>query len=63
MKIAFGLVPFFLAAALLESFVTRHYRQIPLVVNLAILAASAVLIVWYFLIYPIRLDHRRQRLL
>lgn len=62
MKIAFGLVPFFLAAALLESFVTRHYHQIPLAVNLGILVASLALILWYFVLYPIRLDRRRKRL-
>lgn len=58
MKMAFGLVPFFLVAAFLESFVTRHYRGIPLVVNLAILGLSLAGIVWYFILYPYRLEKR-----
>lgn len=62
MKIAFGLVPFFLVAAFLESFVTRHYHEIPLVVNLVILTASLGLIIWYFLLYPIHLDRKKKRL-
>lgn len=61
MKIAFGLVPFFLVAAFFESFVTRHYRQIPLGVNLLILSGSLVLILWYFVFYPLRLHHRVNR--
>ncbi|HJU46437.1 MAG TPA: stage II sporulation protein M [Chitinophagaceae bacterium] len=57
MKIVFGLVPFFLIAAFLESFVTRYYQVIPLWLNIFILTASLWLIIWYFILYPIRL-HR-----
>ncbi|MEO6314831.1 MAG: stage II sporulation protein M [Chitinophagaceae bacterium] len=58
MKIVFGLVPFFILAAWLESYVTRHYQQMPVWSKLAILIASMTLIIWYFIIYPIQL-HRR----
>lgn len=58
LKIAFGLVPFFILAAFFEGFVTRHYLQLPVIVKLGILLGSAVLIIWYFIIYPIRL-HRK----
>jgi len=58
MKIAFGLVPFFLLAAFFESFLTRHYREIPLPVNLAILGGSLALIVWYFVLYPVRVEKK-----
>jgi uncharacterized membrane protein SpoIIM required for sporulation len=57
LKIVFGLVPVFLAAAFLESFVTR-YSNMPLWLSLSILGASLVFICWYFIIYPIRLHKR-----
>jgi uncharacterized membrane protein SpoIIM required for sporulation len=57
-KIVFGLVPFFIIAAFLESFVTRHYQEMAAWTKLVILISSALLIVWYFVIYPIRLHKR-----
>ncbi|MBC8034241.1 MAG: stage II sporulation protein M [Chitinophagaceae bacterium] len=62
LKIVLGLVPFFILAAFLEGFVTRHYQVIPLWLNILILAGSLLLIVWYFIIYPLRL-HKRVALL
>jgi hypothetical protein len=53
-----GLIPFFIIAAFLESFVTRHYKGMPLSLNILILVLSLLLIIWYFIIYPARL-HRR----
>jgi len=61
MKIVFGLVPFFILAALLESFVTRHYQTMPDWFKAIILALSLVLIIGYFVIYPIRLHKRIER--
>lgn len=54
MKIAVGLVPIFIAAGFLESFVTR----LPLhwAVSSGIIAASALFIGWYFVLYPIQLQ-------
>ncbi len=57
LKIVLGLVPVFLTAAFLESFVTRHDKM-PLLISLSILGASASFIIWYFIIYPIRLHAR-----
>ncbi len=57
LKIVFGLVPVFLTAAFLESFVTR-YDKMPLWLSLSILAGSLVFIIWYFIIYPIRLHQK-----
>lgn len=54
MKIVFGLIPLFLIAAFLESFVTR-YDHMPLLMSLSILAGSLSFIIWYFIIYPNRL--------
>jgi uncharacterized membrane protein SpoIIM required for sporulation len=56
LKIVIGLVPVFITAGFLESFVTR----LPLhpVVSSAIILTSATFIVWYFIIYPIQLEKR-----
>ncbi len=56
-KIVIGLVPVFMIAAFFEGFVTRYYRM-PLAINLSILSAAFIFIVWYFIIYPIRLTKR-----
>lgn len=57
MKIVFGLVPVFLVAAFLESFVTRYTGMSPWLSG-SILTFSLFFIIWYFIIYPIRLHNR-----
>lgn len=57
LKIVLGLVPVFLAAAFLESFVTR-YDNMPVSLSLAILAGSIFFITWYFIYYPVQLHKR-----
>jgi uncharacterized membrane protein SpoIIM required for sporulation len=52
LKIIVGLIPFFIIAAFLEGFVTRHYKEMPAMVKIFILASSLILILWYFVIYP-----------
>lgn len=52
-KIVFGLIPVFLAAALLEGFITR-YTDMPVWLSIFILGASLLFIGWYFLWYPAR---------
>jgi uncharacterized membrane protein SpoIIM required for sporulation len=54
-KMMIGLVPIFVVAAFLEGFVTRH-AEMPLWASSLILISSACFIIWYFIIYPIRLD-------
>ncbi|MGQ1785957.1 MULTISPECIES: stage II sporulation protein M [unclassified Saccharicrinis] len=51
-KIMIGLVPIFLVAGFLESFVTRHYDNMPLSINLIIILGSLSFIIWYFFRYP-----------
>lgn len=51
MKMAVGLVPLFIIAAIFESFVTRH-TEMPLWLSIAILASSLTFITWYVIIYP-----------
>jgi uncharacterized membrane protein SpoIIM required for sporulation len=53
LKLAVGLVPVFIAAGFLESFVTR--LTLPVWGSVVIILLSAVFIVWYFIIYPRRL--------
>lgn len=57
LKIVFGLVPVFLIAAFLESFVTR-YDKMPLAISLSILGGSLLIITWYFILYPVRLHNK-----
>jgi len=53
-KMMIGLVPVFIMAAFLEGFITR-YSNMPVWLSLFILISSACFIIWYFIIYPIRL--------
>lgn len=53
LKVVVGLVPFFIIAGFIESFVTR-YTTMPLVFKLIIVGGSAILIVFYFFIYPLK---------
>lgn len=53
-KIMVVLVPVFIMAGFLESFVTRHYQTIPLPLILLIIIGSLSFIIWYFFIYPIK---------
>lgn len=55
LKIIVGLVPVFIAAGFLESFVTRH-TEMPSFIKLAIILLSASFIIYYFVIYPIQLN-------
>jgi uncharacterized membrane protein SpoIIM required for sporulation len=59
-KIAVGLVPIFITAGFLESFVTR-YSQMPMWLSLSIIGSSFTFIVWYFIIYPIRLNNKSKK--
>lgn len=54
LKIVMGLVPFFILAGFIESFITR-YAFMPTSIKVLIIALSAILMVYYFVIYPIRL--------
>lgn len=54
LKIVMGLVPFFIVAGFIESFITR-YAFMPLSVKVLIIGSSAILMIYYFVIYPIRI--------
>lgn len=57
LKILVGIIPILMVAAFFEGFVTRHYRM-HWIFSLSILFASFIFIVWYFIIYPIRLQKK-----
>jgi uncharacterized membrane protein SpoIIM required for sporulation len=51
LKIVIGLVPIFITAGFLESFVTRH-TEMPAALSVSIIAASLLFVVGYFIVYP-----------
>lgn len=66
-KILIALIPFFIVAAFLESYITHLMSNsfagnkeggIPVFVSVIILASSLSFIVWYFVILPIKLKRR-----
>ncbi|HXB96272.1 MAG TPA: stage II sporulation protein M [Puia sp.] len=61
LKLMIGLVPIFIAAAFLEGFVTR-YSTMPVWLSLSILLGSLSFVIWYFVVYPIRLEKKMRSL-
>jgi uncharacterized membrane protein SpoIIM required for sporulation len=57
LKIIIGLVPIFVIAGFLESFVTR-LTEMPTFLKLFIILSSAAFIIWYFVIYPVLLNQK-----
>ena len=55
-KIIIGLIPVFLVAAFFESYVTRHYQFLGYW-SLLFILPSLIFVIWYFIIYPFRLNH------
>lgn len=56
-KIMIGLIPVFALAAFFEGFITRLYNDISILTT-AIFALSVLFVIWYFIIYPIRLGRK-----
>ena len=50
-RIVIGLIPIFISAGFLESFLTR-YTEMPIILNLIIIFGSLSFIIWYVIIYP-----------
>ena len=51
MKMIVSLIPIFITAGFLESFVTRH-TEMPVALSLFIILTSAAFVLWYFIFYP-----------
>ncbi|WP_421774074.1 stage II sporulation protein M [Gracilimonas sp.] len=58
LKMIIGLVPVFVAAGLLESFVTR-YTEMPVWLSLFIILSSLAFILWYFVYLPYTLKKKQ----
>jgi uncharacterized membrane protein SpoIIM required for sporulation len=67
MKICVSLVPITILAAFLESYITRlssnafdksTNTSLPVAASISILAISLFFILWYFVVYPIRLERK-----
>jgi len=56
-KIIVGLLPVFALAAFFEGFITRLYNNLSILTT-AIFALSVLFVIWYFIIYPIRLGKK-----
>lgn len=56
-KIMVCLVPIFIVAAFFEGFVTRH-TEMPVWGSLSILISSAAFMIWYFIVYPVKVARR-----
>lgn len=56
-KLIIGLLPVFALAAFFEGFITRLYNDWPALTT-AIFFLSTVFVIWYFIIYPIRLGKK-----
>ncbi|MFP9099325.1 stage II sporulation protein M [Flavobacterium sp. RHBU_24] len=57
-KIWLSTLPFILFAGILEGFVTRYSKEMPMVLNIFIILSTLSLISWYYLIYPF-IVHRK----
>lgn len=52
LKIVIGLIPVFITAGFLESFVTRHALTMPWYASLGIIALSSIFVIAYFILLP-----------
>lgn len=62
LKVAVGLVPMFIIAGFLESFVTRHALDLRPWVAITIIGASLAWVIYYFIILPYHAERRAGRL-
>lgn len=58
LKVIVGLVPVFIVAAFIESYLTR-LTESPLYFKLIIIGLSALFIIWYFIYYPYLVNKRK----
>lgn len=58
LKVVIGLVPVFIIAGFLESFVTRHALTLRPWVALTIIIGSLAWVIWYFIILPYHAERR-----
>ena len=59
-KMISGLIPIFIIAGFLESFVTR-YHEMHLTIKLFIILSSLTFVAWFFVINPLKIKNRHKR--
>jgi len=59
LKMVVSLIPIFIVAGFLESFVTRH-TSMPVFLSLTIILVSLTFVIWYFLIYPVKVFNKTE---
>lgn len=59
-KMLISLVPVFIAAGFLESFVTR-YTEMPIFLSLFIIISSFTFIIGYYIVWPVRINLKRRQ--
>ena len=57
-KIMVGLIPVFALAAFFEGFITRLYNDLSVLTTI-IFSVSVLFIVWYFIVYPVRVSRKK----
>ncbi|MCZ4319417.1 stage II sporulation protein M [Aequorivita viscosa] len=60
LKILLSTIPFFIIAGFLEGFVTRH-TEMPDWLAILIIASSLFLIIYYYVLYPLKLKRKLQK--
>ncbi|MEL6667331.1 MAG: stage II sporulation protein M, partial [Bacteroidota bacterium] len=53
-KMMIGIIPLFILAGFLESYLTRHYQEIGIELRWVFILSCFAFIIWYYVIYPIR---------
>jgi len=62
-KIWISTLPFLFFAGMLEGFVTRYSKEMPMVLNIFIILSTLSLISWYYLIYPFVVHYKMKKAL
>ncbi|MEN3322705.1 stage II sporulation protein M [Mariniflexile soesokkakense] len=60
LKIVVSTIPFFIIAGFIEGFITRYGEQMPWILSYGIIGCSLYLIIFYYVIYPIKLNNTHQ---
>ncbi|MCW4468382.1 stage II sporulation protein M [Flavobacterium sp. MFBS3-15] len=58
LKIVVSTMPFTIGAGLLEGFVTRYSKEMPMVLNIAIILITLIAISYYYLVYPYKVNRK-----
>jgi uncharacterized membrane protein SpoIIM required for sporulation len=63
LKIVVSTIPFFIIAGFIEGFITRYGEKMPDFLAYSIILASLFLIIYYYILYPIKLSAQKQSLI